>query len=297
MSAPATAAASGGNFKGALLLMLAAAVFTGEVMLVRLAGETAATAQIVFFRALAQLLLGTAMVVASRGTFATRRPFLQVTRGLTSLGVWYLYYVSFLLLDLALASTLTFSTSLFVTLLAAPVLGERIGTARWAATLIGFAGVVIASGASPSSIEPGVLVGIASAALAAVLVLLNRILVRTEKTPTIMFYIGVVTTLGTLPVAWFNWQPLSAETFMLLACAGLVGAGGMWLTIEAYRAGEVSALAPFPYLRLVFAVAAGYAVFAEVPAANTLAGMAIIVASTIYVARSERRRGLAAPHR
>ncbi|WP_208999891.1 DMT family transporter [Stappia sediminis] len=297
MSAPATDTVSGGNLKGALLLMLAGAVFTGEVMLVRLAGETAATAQIVFFRALAQLLLGTAMVVASRGAFATHRPFLQVTRGLTSLGVWYLYYVSFLLLDLALASTLTFSTSLFVTLLAARVLGERIGMARWAATLIGFAGVVIASGASSSSVEPGVLVGIASAALAAVLVLLNRILVRTEKTPTIMFYIGVVTTLGTLPVAWANWQPLSGEVFTLLTCAGLVGASGMWLTIEAYRAGEVSALAPFPYLRLVFAVAAGYAVFAEVPSANTLAGMAVIVATTIYVARSERRRGLAAPHR
>ena len=118
-----------GNLKGALLLMLAAAVFTGEVLLVRLAGDEAATSQIVFFRAFAQLLLGTAMVVAARGGFGTKRPGLQIARGLTSLGVWSLYYISFLLLDLALASTLTFSTSLFVALLAAPVLAERIGAA------------------------------------------------------------------------------------------------------------------------------------------------------------------------
>jgi drug/metabolite transporter (DMT)-like permease len=286
-----------GNLKGALLLMLAAAVFTGEVLLVRLAGDEAATSQIVFFRAFAQLLLGTAMVVAARGGFGTKRPGLQIARGLTSLGVWSLYYISFLLLDLALASTLTFSTSLFVALLAAPILAERIGAARWIATLVGFAGVVIAAGVTPASFEPAVLLGIASAALAAVLVIMNRILVRTEKTPTIMFYIGVVTTLGTLPFAIANWQPLSDTGFLLLATAGLVGAGGMWLTIEAYRAGEVSALAPFPYLRLVFAVAAGYLVFAEIPAWNTVFGMAIIVASTIYVARAEHRRGLAAPHR
>lgn len=242
-------------------------------------------------------MLGTTMVIAARGGFATKRPALQVARGLTSLGVWYLYYVSFLVLDMALASTLTFSTSLFVALLAAPLLGEKLGVARWLATLVGFAGVVIAAGVTPGSFEPAVLLGIASAALAAVLVIMNRILVRTEKTPTIMFYIGVVTTLGTLPFAIANWQPLSDTGLMLLAGAGFVGASGMWLTIEAYRAGEVSALAPFPYLRLVFAVAAGFLVFSEIPTWNTVLGMTIIVASTIYVARAEHRRGLAAPHR
>lgn len=288
---------SHGNLKGALLLSLAAAVFTGEVILIRMVAGDAATPQIVFFRAVAQLMLGTLMVLASRGTFGTRRPGLQIARGLTSLGVWLLYYISFIMLDLALATTLTFSTSLFVVLLAGPVLGERIGLSRWSATLVGFAGIIVATGVSTDSLNIGVGVGLASAALAAVLVLLNRVLVRTEQTPTIMFYIGVVTLLGSLPVAILNWQPLSSATLALLVLAGSVGTAGMWLTIEAYRVGEVSALAPFPYLRMVFAVMAGFLIFSEVPPWNSLVGMTIIVAATIYVAREERRRGLAAPHR
>lgn len=297
MSGATGQAAAADNLKGALLLSLSAVVLTGEVVLVRLVGDAAVTAQIVFFRALAQLAIGTAMVIAARGTFRTARPALQLIRGLTSLGVWYLYYLSFLLLDLSLATTLTFSTSLFVVLLAAPVLGERIGTARWAATVMGFVGIVIAAGATSATLDPAVAVGIASAALAAVLVLLNRILVRTESTATIMFYIGLVTTLGTAPAAILHWQAVPPSVLAVLAIAGLTGAGGMWLTIEAYRAGEVSALAPFPYLRLVFAVAAGYAIFAESPGWNTLIGMAVIVAATITITRAERRRGLAAPHR
>ncbi len=286
-----------GNLKGALLLSLAAAVFTGEVILIRFAAGEAATAQIVFFRAVAQLILGTLMVLASQGTFATRKPGLQVARGLTSLAVWLLYYVSFIMLDLALATTLTFSTSLFVVLLAGPVLGERIGLSRWSATIVGFVGIIVATGVSPDSLNVGVAVGLAGAALAAVLALLNRVLVRTEQTATIMFYIGVVTLLGSLPVAIWNWQPLSPATLALLVLAGSVGTMGMWLTIEAYRVGEVSALAPFPYLRMVFAVIAGFWIFSEVPPWNSLVGMTIIVATTIYIAREERRRGLAAPHR
>ena len=92
-------------------------------------------------------------------------------------------------------------------------------------------------------------------------------------------------------------QPLSPGTLAMLVLAGSVGTAGMWLTIEAYRVGEVSALAPFPYLRMVFAVIAGFLIFSEVPSWNSLVGMTIIVAATIYVAREERRRGLAAPHR
>jgi len=286
------------NLKGALFLSISAAVFTCEVILFRLASDEASTAQMMFFRALAQLLIGTIMVaVTAGGTFRTRHPGLQITRGLTSLAVWYLYYVSFMVLDLALATTLTFSASLFVVVLAAPVLGEQVGLPRWIATLVGFAGVVIATGVSTSGFDPYVLIGLASAALAAVLVLLNRVLARTEKTATIMFYIGVVVMLGTTPVAVYDWHPVSAGTLAMLAVAGLIGAGGMWLTIEAYRAGEVSALAPFPYLRILFAVAGGILVFAEWPAVNTLVGMAVIVVSTIYITRSERRRGLAVPQR
>ncbi|MFN3938840.1 MAG: DMT family transporter [Gemmobacter sp.] len=292
-------AAGGDNLRGAILLALAAVLFTLEVALMRLAGPEVSQAQVVLARSLGQLGLSAAILMRSGwGLLATRRPGLHLVRGLTSLTMWWLYYLSFQMLDMGLATTLTFTTSLFVVALAAPLLGERVGAMRWIATVAGFFGVAVASGFGGGSAPlAGVALGLLSAAGGAAIVFLNRILSRSEPTVTIMAWIGIVTTLGALPLAVLGWQPPGPRALLLLAAMGAVGACGMWLTIEAYRLGEVSALAPVPYLRLVVALLAGWVMFAEVPALTTLAGAAIIVAATLAVARHEYRQGLAAPHR
>lgn len=287
------------NLRGAVLLALAACVFTLEVTMLRLAGGAANDAQIVFFRALAQLIVSFVIVLSlNRGLIRTRRPGLQILRGLASLATWWLYYWSFRVLDMALATTLTFTTSLFVIAFAAPILGEKVGGWRIGATVAGFVGVVIATGTSLVSLETGVVVGLMSAAAAALTVFLNRSLARTEPTATIMLYIGLVTTLGTAPVAAIDWQPLPVSDLALVSLTGAFGALGMWLTIEAYRVGEVSALAPVPYLRIVVAILFGIFLFGEIPSVATLIGATIIIAATLAVTRHERQRqGLAAPHR
>lgn len=292
------AAAPPDNRRGAILLVAAAALFTAEVIGVRALEGRASDGQIVFARGATQLLF-LAPVIAARGVamLTTRRPGLHLARGLVSLVCWVLYYQSFQRLDLALATTLTFSTSLFVVLLAAPVLGERVGAFRWAVTAIGFLGVAIAAGAFDAAVQPGVALGLGAAASAAALVFLNRLLARTEATLAIMAWIAIITTLGTAPLAVMDWRPLDAGAFALLLLSGAFGTCGMFLTIEAYRVGEVSALAPFPYVRLVFAAAAGWLLFGETPGAATAVGGAIIIACALAASRSERRRGLAAPHR
>jgi drug/metabolite transporter (DMT)-like permease len=282
-------AAAPDNLRGAALLALSTVAFTADVTVVRLAGPEATQGQIILFRALGQLLLS--LIVLRRagwGGLATTRRWLHVVRGLVSLAIWGLYYLSFRLLDFALATTLTFATSLFVVALAGPVLGERVGAARWTATLAGFGGVVLATGVgfgAPPSL--GVLVGMLAAAGGALIVLLNRVLSRTERTVTIMSYIGLVAVAGAAPAAALDWRPLAAETAGLLAAAGLLGACGMWLTIEAYRVGEASALAPIPYLRLVLAVLVGAALFAEPPDPPTLLGAGIVAAASFAIARRE----------
>jgi len=287
------------NLRGALLLAFAACIFTLEVTMLRLASGAASDAQIVFFRALAQLVVSLAIVLSlNRDLIKTKRPGLQILRGLASLATWWLYYWSFRVLDMALATTLTFTTSLFVIAFAAPILGEKVGGWRIGATIVGFIGVVIATGPSLVSLETGVIVGLTRAAAAALIVFLNRSLARTEPTATIMLYIGLVTTLGTAPVAAFSWQPLPISDLLLVSLTGAFGAFGMWLTIEAYRVGEVSALAPVPYLRIVIAILFGMLIFGEIPTWSTLIGAAIIIAATLAVTRHERqRRGVAAPHR
>jgi drug/metabolite transporter (DMT)-like permease len=152
--------------------------------------------------------------------------------------------------------------------------------------------VALAAGLGEAGNAPGILVGLLSAAGGAVIVFMNRVLSRTEPTGTIMAWIRIVTTLGALPVVALGWQPLAPAVLALLVATGFLGACGMWLTIEAYRVGEVSALTPVPYLRLVVAIAAGWLIFAEVPgdgAGRQRSHRRLVPCH----ARHEKRRGLA----
>lgn len=267
------------NRYGAGLLILAAAVFTADVSVLRFVSPEVPFAQIIFFRSICQLAIVALWISTTKPVrFGSSRWPKLVVRGLTSLLCWWLYYASFQMLDLALASTLTFTTSLFVVALAPFVFGERIGLSRGLTTLVGFGGVVLASEVTGVRVEPGVLLGLGSAFAAAILIFQNRALARTEHTATIMFWIGLVATIGTLPAAIAGWSAVSLLDAALLISAGTLATLGMLLTVEAYRFGEVSALATFPYLRIIFALIIGYFVFAEVASYRELAGAGIIVA-------------------
>ncbi len=278
------------NRYGAVLLIAAAAVFTADVSVLRFVSPEVPFAQIIFFRALSQLVIVALWIVLTQpARFGSSNWPRLVIRGGTSLICWWLYYASFQRLDLALASTLTFTTSLFVVALAPFIFGERIGGMRAVTTGIGFAGVAIASEVTTFAVDPGVLLGLGSAFAAALLIFQNRALARTEHTATIMFWIGLVATLGTLPAALWGWSEVGLTDWLLLITAGTLATLGMLLTVEAYRFGEVSALATFPYLRILFALLIGYVVFAEVVSWRALIGAAIIVICGLLAGRAERK--------
>ncbi|PLS23454.1 DMT family transporter [Neptunicoccus cionae] len=277
------------NRYGATLLVAAAGLYTADVTVLRFLSPEVPFAQIIFFRSLCQLVIVALWIGwKSPALYGSSRWGKLVLRGLTSLVCWWLYYASFQKLDLALASTLTFTTSLFVVGLAPLLLGEKINMLRKLTTGFGFFGVILASGVSGLVLETGVLLGLGSALAAAVLIFQNRVLARTEHTATIMFWIGLVATAGTLPGAVTGWTGVTLPDLAILVTAGLLGTLGMLFTVEAYRYGEVSALATFPYIRLFFALAIGYFLFAEMPTLRELIGAAIIVVCGL-AAREHRR--------
>lgn len=266
------------NRRGAALLVFAAAVFTMDVTLLRYLSQSVPFEQIIFFRSLCQLVIVTIWIRARPNLqFGSTRWRSLIVRGVTSLVCWWLYYASFLLLELALASTLTFTTSLFAVVMAPFVLGERIGWTRGLTTIVGFVGVVLASGVTSFQIQTGVLLGLGSAFAAAILIFQNRVLTRTEHTATIMFWIGLVATIGTTPGAVMSWTTLNIADLAIMVGAGSLATIGMLLTVEAYRFGEVSALAPFPYSRILFALMAGYFLFSETITFIELIGAGLIV--------------------
>lgn len=199
-----------------------------------------------------------------------------------------LFYVAFAVLPMALATTLTFTQALFLTLLAAIVLGERIGPRRIGATLVGFLGVVVAVRPGWIALDPNMFSALACALAAALTMLVTRQLGRTDSRLTIMCYVSMFSTLYLIGPAVWTWQPVAPAQFGWLLVLGLSATLGQFLMVGAFVIGEASALAPVDYVRLVFAAIGGYLVFGEIPDVWTWAGSAIIIASALYLAYREQ---------
>ncbi len=281
-----------GNLRGGALMAAAAVLFAAEALAIRWMTARGIPVEVqVFARSLGQLFW-VAPLIASTGlaVFRTRRAGLHVMRGASSLLTWGFYYASFGPLDLATATVLSFTNVMFTTLLAGPVLGERVDRWRWAGTIAGFIGVAVMLRPGTTVSAFGIALAIASAVTWCGITLSSRVLAQSEGNATVMAWVGLVTTAGSAPFAAMAWVPLGlGEIAMLLAVAGFAP-GIIWLITSAYRHGEASAIAPFQYLRLIVVTAFGWAIFGEVPDAWTWMGAAVILGGAVVITVAEARR-------
>ena len=123
--------------------------------------------------------------------------------------------------------------------------------------------------------------------LAALSTTLIKRLSATEEVLTILVYFGLFSSILTAIPAYFVWRPLSGDELVLLALVGALGAVGQFCQARAFAAGELMAVAPIDYSRLIFAGIMGFLLFAELPDRYTLVGAAMIVGSTLYIAYRE----------
>jgi drug/metabolite transporter (DMT)-like permease len=282
------------------MVVASAAMATLESVCVRLLADGVSQGQILLLRAGTQLLLVLLVCLLRNGGIGiavrTRRLRQHMWRGGLAAVSWWCYFMSFKTLSLPLATTLTFSSQLFVLLLVWPMLRERVSAAQLAATLVGFVGVLIAARLfTPQSLDWHVLYGLASAVMGAVMLLMTRSLSFTDRTETIMFYMALVVFLSAIPQCLLDWRPLDARLWGWLWLMGLSGTLGAWLMVEAYRRAEAPVLAPFTYSRLVFAALAGYLLFGERVAATTMVGAVLIAGSSIGLLWFTRWRATIAP--
>jgi len=286
---PRRAVGLSGNVLGATMLALAWACFTIEVIIARRLSADLSFFQIAFVRILIQVVILLPWMLRARGAaWRTSRIGLHAFRTACSASGMVLFYVAFAVLPMALATTLTFTQALFLTVLAVLVLGERIGPRRIAATLVGFLGVLVVVRPGWIAFDPNLLIGLACALAAALTMLVTRQLGATESRLTIMCYVSLFSTLYLVGPALWSWQPIAPGHLGWLLVLGLSATLGQFLMVGAFVIGEASALAPVDYIRLVFAATGGYLVFGEIPDIWTWAGSAIIIASTLYVTYREQ---------
>ncbi len=274
-------------WRGALWMLLSALLFAVMGVLVKWLGSRLESFQVAFFRAAFGFLTVVPFALAA-GAAALRpgRPGLHLLRGLIGAGGMSCGFYALTHLPLAQATAFSFTKPLFLVLLAALFLGERVRLRRLSATAAGFLGVLVIMQPT-GSIEPAALVAVAGTALTAGVVVLVKMLLRTERPVTIMFWFGLISTTVTLLPALYVWVQPTAREFVLLVATGAVGASAQGAMMRGYLLAEATALAPVSYVQLVFAGVMGYLFFAEVPGFETLVGAAIIVASTLYIVHRE----------
>lgn len=223
------------------------------------------------------------------GLLRTRRPGLQILRSALLFATTGLNFLALQFLQLDQTVSIMFSAPFFVALFAGPLLGEWIGARKWAAIIVGFAGILLV--AQPGTgIHPAALLSLAAAVTYALYAITTRMLVPYDPTPTTLFYSALVGSIvASLPLPFVWVTPTEPMVYAAMLALGAVAGGGHFLLILAHARAPAATLAPFIYIQILAMVALGWALFGDVPSLWTLAGAAIVVGSGIYLLLQERR--------
>ena len=221
----------------------------------------------------------------------------QFTRGAVhSIGL-ALWFFALPRIPLADMTAIGFTGPIFIMIGAYLVFKEPMRWERWAATLAGFAGVLIVVGPKLSGSGGAYhLVMLASAPVFAASFLLTKALTRYESAGTILVWQSISVSILTLPFAWLSWQPLSAWQWVAFAGCGVLGSGGHYCLTRSFAAADISATQSMKFLDLLWAALMSWLAFGDPPSASTMAGGAVICAATVWVARRESR-GAGGPRR
>ncbi len=267
------------------------AVMNAAAKLAEAAGAT--LGEIVFWRQAGAALLVTLVLSAGPGLASVRTErfgshVLRAVVGLTAMG--FTFY-AILALPLAEVTAIGFSIPVFATILGALVLREPTGWHRWAAVLLGFAGVLIVTGLGDGHLPLwGALAGLAGAFGTANISILLRNMSRSERPLTIVFWFSVLSLLPLGIVYAFVAQPHPPLTWLVMIGVGVLGGIAQLAMTGSLRFGPVSVVVPMDYVSLVWATLLGWWLFETLPSATTWLGAPIIVASGLYIIWREHLR-------
>jgi drug/metabolite transporter (DMT)-like permease len=284
------------------LKLVSVLLFIVMASMIKATADHVPAGQAVFFRSVFALPIIVGWL-AMRGDMATgfrvQSRLAHVWRGLIGTAAMGCGFAALGMLPLPEVTAIGYAAPLMTVLFAALMLGERLRLFRLMAVGIGLAGVLVilwpklSVGDLTDLAVVGAVLALASAALRALAQIQIRRMVQTEETAAIVFYFSLTATgfsLLTLPFGWV-W-PAPGEMGLLIA-AGLIGGVAQIFLTSAYRHADASVVAPFDYASMLFALAIGYFVFAEVPTWPMLGGAALIILAGVVIVWRERQIGMA----
>jgi drug/metabolite transporter (DMT)-like permease len=220
--------------------------------------------------------------------FKSKHPWLQSLRALLLVvDIWF-FAAALMTVPLAELQAIILVYPLLTTLVAIPILGEKVGIFRLAAVFVGFCGalVIVRPGGLPFDI--GVVFALLSAAFYAVYMALTRKVSRQDSTATSMVYVGVGGLVLTSAVGIFFWKPLDLNSLLLILTVTVTSVAAHGLMMVALSRAPASTLQPFNYMSLPWGIVLSYTVFAHLIDPISLIGGAIIVGAGLVVMARER---------
>jgi drug/metabolite transporter (DMT)-like permease len=228
------------------------------------------------------ILLAAKMRGGIIATARTRRPVLQVIRGLLLAAQVVVVISCFAVIGLAHSQAIFSATPILIALLAMPLLGERVGWRRWTAIGAGLVGVLLILKPDSGFFDVTLLLAVLSCFLFAFYVIATRLVSRDDSSMTSFFYTGVVGAIAMTLVGPFYWTWMAPTDWVWMALVCMTSISSHYFLIRAYDTLDAAAVQPLTYLQLVYASIIGVTIYGETLSLNTIIGSIIVVASGIF---------------
>ncbi|MDM9629493.1 DMT family transporter [Rhizobium sp. S152] len=228
------------------------------------------------------VLLAVKMKGGLRATARTKRPLLQIVRGLLLAAQIVVVINCFAIIGLAHSQAIFSATPIVVALLSMPLLGELVGWRRWTAICVGLVGVLLILKPEGEFFDVNLLLAVFSCFLFAFYVIATRLVSRDDSSMTSFFYTGVVgatvmTAIGPFYWTWMSWGDWG---WMALLC--MTSISSHYCLIRAYDMLDAAAIQPLTYLQLVYASIIGVVIYNETLSFYTIIGSIIVVSAGIF---------------
>ena len=281
------------TFKGMLLSLAAFALFSSHDAVIKILGGDYSVVQILFFSMLFGFPPMAMEMSAERAldNFRPHNPWAIAGRTATTLTSMGTIFFAFTVLPLTQVYAILFSTPLLITIMAVPLLGEKVGIRRWLAILIGFIGVliVVRPGATPLSI------GHAAAAVGAISTSLGAIITRrignSERSVVMILYPMAFVLLVMAVLLPGVYRPMPVEHLGMMAAIGLLAYTGQMLNVDAYKNAPAGLIAPMQYSQIIWASIFGVTLFGDYPDKWTIIGAMVIIVSGLIIVWRESGAG------
>jgi drug/metabolite transporter (DMT)-like permease len=278
------------SLKGIGLMLLAMAILPGIDVIAKHMGQAGTPVmQLVWARLTFGALLTLPFAARAAGPrgLIPDRPFLHGLRASLLMLSTFLFFFSLKYLPIADALAIFFVQPLVLTALSPLVLREKVGPRRWAAVAVGFMGTLIIIRPGLTAINPGVAFALGAGTSLALYLLLTRRIAGRNKAIVTTFHTNLLGGLIASALVPLVWQWPSATDWLLLVSLAAIANLGHYFIVRAYDHAEASLLAPLAYTEMVTSTIMGWAFFGDFPDGFTFLGVAILIASAIYISARE----------